>query len=488
MKFFTHSMPLVRQWTLGTIISSLPLLAAVGYAVWSLEQHYQRQQSLVDTAIVVNRHLVELQDEIKELERSARQYAILQDERVISIYQEKLKNFHLLTNTFLAAVESAGLQQQIRRLQELLKEDLLISAEPYNQDESLVRLTQIFGEAIAVQTRISDISQQVVNDKLQKQKESFSNSQFLLVLLGLLALPSSLVFQVVWAYVITKPMNKLSQTIDTIGRGNLDKPIDIEGPHELKVLAERLEWLRTSLKSIEDQKNKLLRHVTHELKTPLAAIFEASSLLQEQVPGPLNDDQLAVVKILADNANRLQDMITQLLNFNSCRLALENQVQQVDLGKLTKNLKHQYDSLINTRQLHLHLPSVNVSVISDPVLLEMIVSNLLSNALHFSPSDAEIRIHWAAETDHWWLEVTDLGPGIPESEKEKVFSPFFQGSNERLGSTKGTGLGLAIVNECVSQLQGAVYITDHQPCGTCIRVVFPSKEGGDRKSGGECHE
>jgi len=468
---FINAMPLSRQWALGTLLSSLPLLTAVAYAIWTIEQHNQKQQTLVDKAIVVNRQLVQLQDELKELERSARQFAVLRDNRVVVILREKLNILTDLSNSLLADVDSPELNQQILRLQDLLQEDLLLATNPDSQAAEY-QLSQLFRETTAIRKRIVDISQQVISGHLQEQKESFSGSQFLLISLGLLALPSSIIFQLLWTSLISKPMNQLSQTIGLLGRGDLDQPIQLEGPQELKILAERLEWLRSNLKSIEAQKKRLLRHVTHELKTPLSAIFEASSLLQEQIAGPLNADQLKVVDILSENARRLQDMITQLLNFNSARLAAQEQMQRVDLKNLSNKIVGQYQRLIEARRISLALPSANIEVTTDPSLLDMVVSNLLNNALVYSAEDTEVRISWARTNDDWWVEIADEGPGIPEDEKERVFHPFYQGSVKRSGSTKGTGLGLAIVRECVNQLNGEIFCTDQQPRGTIMKVIF----------------
>ena len=469
---FLYSMPLSRQWALGTLLSSLPLLAAVGYAILSIEQHNLRQQTLVDSAIIISRQLVQIQEAVKELERSSRQYAILQDERVVAIHEEKLTNLNQIAQALLDAVHSEELAQQVRRLLSILKENLLITTAPDTQDTALDRLTGIFSEAAQIRTQIALLSREQVNLQMEKQKESFSSTQLLLAILGLLALPSSLGLQFIWAYVISKPMSHLSRSIGKIGQGELDYTVQFEGPQELKLLSERLEWLRVNLKTIETQKNKLLRHVTHELKTPLAAIFEASALLQEQIPGPLNQAQLEVIKILSDNAHRLQDMISQLLNFNSVRLPDQSQIVNLEITDLIDRLKTQYGSLIQARKISLKTTLSLLSVKSDPNLLDMVLSNLLSNALHFSPPGSEVEILWCQDSKNWWLEITDQGPGIPEAEKQKIFTPFFQGSNKREGSTKGSGLGLAIVKECVNQLNGHIHIENNSPSGTRIKVSF----------------
>ncbi len=473
MKSFFYSMPLGRQWALGTLLATLPLIAAVAYAVWSMEQHNRKQQELVETAVVVNRQMVGLQDQVKELERSARQFAVLRDSRFGDIYEEKYTNLTRLALTFKSAVASPILIKRLDQLLKLLQANTLTPlAEDASQARALGQLTEIFNLATDILAEISDMTHTLVSEGLQEQKEAFHNTQWQLILLGFLALPASIGFQFAWSYVVAKPMNRLSATIGDIGQGMLDSPAMIDGPHELQVLAERLDWLRISLKTIESQKNNFLRHVTHELKTPLAAMFEASALLQEEIPGPLNAEQQHVVAILSDNATRLQDMIHQLLNFNSVRLSSGSEPAVVDMAALMHKLEQGHRNQIEARGLRIAIQDGVERVASDPMLLEMIVANLFSNALHFSPTNGEVRVRWGQEKDRWWLQVTDQGPGIPLQERDKVFEPFYQGTNKREGSTKGSGLGLAIVGECVQQLGGEIDISDHLPRGTQVTITF----------------
>ncbi|OZG73320.1 histidine kinase [Hahella sp. CCB-MM4] len=466
-------MPLARQWALGTLLAGLPLIAAVAYAIWSMEQHNRKQQELVETAVVVNRQLVGLQDQVKELERSARQFAVLRDERFGAIYQEKYNNLRDLVLTFKSAAASEQLQQSLDRLLLLLRSSKLepLAQEP-SQAKALGQLTETFNQATDILSRISDLTHTLVSEGLQSQKDAFENTQWYLALLGLLALPASITFQFFWTYMIAKPMNRLSTIIGQIGRGDLEHSTSMEGPQELKILGERLDWLRVTLKTIESQKNTFLRHVTHELKTPLAAMFEASALLQEEVPGPLTDEQRSVVAILSENAARLQDMIHQLLNFNSVRLAAGGNTEMVALGPLLQQVRQNYDTLIRSRQLEVLLEGEDLDVETDAMLLQMVAANLLSNALHFSPTGGRVSVRWGRNQQHWWMEIADQGPGIPPQERDKIFAPFYQGTNKREGSTKGSGLGLAIVGECVNQLDGAIEIQDHEPCGTRIRIAF----------------
>ena len=118
------------------------------------------------------------------------------------------------------------------------------------------------------------------------------------------------------------------------------------------------------------------------------------------------------------------------------------------------------------------------TVVADQLALEMILSNLFSNAFHFSPSDSEITVEWAMDESRWWLAVTDQGPGIDPQDLNEIFQPFYQGRNKRRGPLKGTGIGLAIVRECTKTLGGEVQVHSALTIGSRFYLEFPILEEG----------
>ena len=123
--------------------------------------------------------------------------------------------------------------------------------------------------------------------------------------IGVLALPGTVFLVVLSSVAVARPMWRLADAIRQLGHEKWQMPIVIDGPADLRALGANLEWMRTRLLASEKQKKAFLRHITHELKTPLAAIMEAGALLRDEVPGPVNDDQRGVLKILKNNADSL---------------------------------------------------------------------------------------------------------------------------------------------------------------------------------------
>ncbi|HYM28768.1 MAG TPA: histidine kinase dimerization/phospho-acceptor domain-containing protein, partial [Steroidobacteraceae bacterium] len=114
---------------------------------------------------------------------------------------------------------------------------------------------------------------------------------------------------------IARPIAEIDLAIRQLGDADFERPIRVHGPDDLQSLGERLEWLRRRLIELEAQKNRFLRHLSHDLKTPLAALREGTELLNDQVAGPLAPPQQQVVAIMRDNSVKLQRLIEELLGY-----------------------------------------------------------------------------------------------------------------------------------------------------------------------------
>ena len=138
---------------------------------------------------------------------------------------------------------------------------------------------------------------------------------------------------------IARPIAELDAAIRQLGGADFEQPIAVRGPEDLKTLGERLDWLRRRLVELEDEKNRFLRHLSHELKTPLTALREGAELLHDEVGGPLSGPQRRVVAIMKDNSIKLQRLIEELLDYQRAlhaaaalaprRLALDALVREV---------------------------------------------------------------------------------------------------------------------------------------------------------------
>src|SRR5690606_4633455 len=185
------------------------------------------------------------------------------------------------------------------------------------------------------------------------------------------------------------PFKRLEHAIVQLGENRLADTIDIPGPSDVRRVSQQLDWLRLRLMELDADKARFLRHVSHELKTPLAALREGAALLADGVAGRLTPDQEEVVRILRQNTLTLQAHIEALLQFNAAAFeARQLQRRRTDLLGLLQAQVDAQRLQWQARRLEVRVEGEPVTAVVDPEKLGLAVANLLSNAIRFSPDDS----------------------------------------------------------------------------------------------------
>ena len=306
-----------QQLIIATVLAVLPLVLAVGYATWSLGQQTRLQHELVQAMASLNRLDASVSEQVKDLERSARQLHLLREPRFLELYlqrlaqlqrnQQRLKDLPILDNE----------QQTLAALVNLMSEVgvELEAGIPSGGEQG--DLAPRFQQAYVLSSQLSQEIEAHLQKALTEGERKFDVIMWRLFVIGVLAIPGTVLLVVISGITIYRPIRRLSEAIRQLGHRQWGQPIAIDGPSDLIELGERLEWMRQQLLATEQQKHAFLRHITHELNSPLSAVMEAGALLADEVPGDLTDAQLRVLQILQRNAQSLQELIHQLLNYNS---------------------------------------------------------------------------------------------------------------------------------------------------------------------------
>jgi two-component system sensor histidine kinase GlrK len=166
-------------------------------------------------------------------------------------------------------------------------------------------------------TKISDRTNAQIDAELSSLQLEAERAQQHLFWQTLLLVPMTLAVVGLFTYLFGRPIRAIDRAISELGRGTFSRPISISGPADLERLAAQLEWLRGRLLDLAQEKNRFLRHMSHELKTPLANIREGTELLMDGAVGELQSAQREVTAILRDNGMKLQRLIENLLSFSA---------------------------------------------------------------------------------------------------------------------------------------------------------------------------
>ncbi len=293
----------------------------------------------------------------------------------------------------------------------------------------------------------------------------------------LLLVPLTLAVVAVFTYLFGRPIRAIDRAISELGRGTFSRPIAIRGPADLERLAAQLEWLRGRLLDLAQEKNRFLRHMSHELKTPLANIREGTELLMDGAVGELQSSQREVTAILRENGMKLQRLIENLLSFSAWQAkSVGLEITEFKLRPLIKSvLENQQLTLVGQR-VRLDVQVEDLTAYADRGKVRLILDNLLSNAIKFTPRGGTISIHARAEREQLVLDVMDSGPGIPPDERNRIFEAFYQGKTPQGGHVKGTGIGLSVVTEFVNAHGGSIEILEAKAGGAHFRVRLPLRQ------------
>jgi two-component system sensor histidine kinase KdpD len=203
----------------------------------------------------------------------------------------------------------------------------------------------------------------------------------------------------------------------------------------------------------EDLRNALLSSISHDLRTPLAAVLASASSLQEFGdkfdPGTRAD----LVSTIQEEAERLNAFVTNLLNMTRLEAgALSTHNAAFDLSEVVERTKKRFDRVRGKRTIECALPEVARHAVGDPVLFEVALGNVLENAVRYSPDGGTITVGSARTGDQVVVQVADEGPGVAAAELPKLFDKFYRGSGAK--RLPGTGLGLSIVRGVMQGMGG----------------------------------
>jgi len=459
----------------GFTVVALPLVGALAYSAWNTERLADQSRSAVFSASQAARASRSLVNRIGSIERMAQQIAVLDDAEIAADYTRVHHSFKQVAEELLQLpldeAQLAALNKTV------FEEDALygvLSAQPRKKldPKAISRQT---GELAENAYEVLAISYLVADREVGRLRANAEAVQRRLILLVIFGTAVALSIALALSRYIARPISQLDAAIRQLGGADFTRPITVRGPEDLQTLGERLDWLRRRLAELEAQKNRFLRHLSHELKTPLTALREGAELLNDQVGGPLAPPQRQVVSIMRDNSVKLQRLIEDLLDYQRALHAAASLVpRSVSLDALVREVAVGHELAMRAKGQQLVLKAEKVTVEADPEKLRSIVDNLLGNAVKFTPAGGSITVLAGASGGEAVIDVIDSGPGVPAEERDSIFDSFFRGRVKANARVEGTGLGLAIAREFTEAHGGKISVVS-EGSGGHFRVKLPRK-------------
>lgn len=462
---------------LGFVLASVPL----AYALWEMATALDRLADGSRAAVLNSAHASQasrqLLEQMTALERLVRQYMVLEDPGLLEDYarvrQEFLNTTKQLATLGFDAVARKEIQSMVTKESALYGElSVTLAQDPNAVAQFIERYAALTDLARAILVASNSLAEREISSLQKTASQGGEKSLLLILAAGVVALLVALVF----SFLIARPIRQLDQGIRQLGRADFTHPVIVEGPEDMRYLGQRLEWLRVRLADLEEQQNRFLRHISHELKTPLTAIREGAELLRDRVGGELSREQDEVVRIVRENSLQLQKLIEDLLHYHQTRAMEPHTLGPVALGDVIRGVLREHKLSAFARGVTLEARLRPVEMAGDAEKLRVVADNLLSNAIKHSPRGGVVRVELGVNGKELVLDVIDQGPGVRAEEAERIFESFYQGKAPAEGKIKGSGLGLAIAREYVLAHGGKIGVVlskDAGRKGAQFRVVLP---------------
>ncbi|OVZ82901.1 two-component system sensor histidine kinase CreC [Yersinia kristensenii] len=266
---------------------------------------------------------------------------------------------------------------------------------------------------------------------------------------------------------INRAISKLVDYAERVSEGQR-VALPAMGSSELNDLARALESMRLKL----DGKAYIEQYVhtlTHELKSPLAAITGAAELLRESPPPATAQRFLLNIE---QQSARIQQLVDKMLIQARLESRVDLQPTPVEISHIIKQAISAKEAQAASRGIALRLIRADSAMLTgDSLLLSQALTNLIDNALDFTPIGGEVTLSGARQNDQYLITIEDTGSGIPDYAQEKIFDRFY--SLPRANSPKSTGLGLNFVREVAAIHQGNISLENRQPQGICALLTLP---------------
>jgi two-component system sensor histidine kinase GlrK len=282
---------------------------------------------------------------------------------------------------------------------------------------------------------------------------------------------------IIWS--ITSRLRELGKATRMVAAGQFEHRMPATGNDEFANLAGDFNTMARRLGELDQMKKDFVSHVSHDLKGPLASTRETVHILLEEIPGPLNEKQRRLLSLCLKSSERLSGMIGNLLDVSRMEAGMmDYKIESCDLIPLARNAASELEGLAREKKLELVVDSTvpEMRVDCDQGRITQVISNLLENAIKFSPNSSKAHVQIEAKGEYAILSVRDRGPGVPMLSRTRIFDRFHQVNPGKKIAGQGVGLGLAICRTIVEAHGGSIWVEDNPGGGSIFFMKIKSSE------------
>ena len=279
--------------------------------------------------------------------------------------------------------------------------------------------------------------------------------------------------------VFTEPVKNLIGVIQKMSEGHFEQRVKVNDRihNEVVDLAIACNQMADQLEKVESTRQQFVSNVSHELKTPLSSVkvLSESILLQEDVPKEMYVEFLHDINSEVDRMTAIINDLLTLVKLDQKEIPLN--FKEGDLNQMMADIAKRLQPLADAKGIELKMDYLKeIKADMDEMKLSLAISNLMDNAIKYTPKEGMVKVTLDADHQHAFITVADTGIGIPEDEVNRIFERFYRVDKTRDRETGGTGLGLSITHSTIMMHKGSIKVTSKEEEGTTILVRIPLKQ------------
>lgn len=369
-------------------------------------------------------------------------------------------------------------RELVERERALMERGLKGSATALLGEQSRIAAEGMEAAAVRLATAIQSAAEEALGRARAMERRTWTA-----VLVALVASVGAAVGGTGWvAARLSRSLRRLSVATREVADGSFSQPVSVESRDEIADLTGAFNRMAARLREVEAMKEEFFSTISHELRTPLTSIREGVHLLREGIHGPLTPKQERLVTIVGASAERLLQLINQILDLSRLQAGLLPLDRRwVDLDRLAARALDELRPQAEEKSMHIGRVGApgSIKVFADEERLLQILINLVGNAVKFTPIGGSVRLALAERADEVEIAVSDTGPGIPAEALPRIFDRYQQAHRGRGGS----GVGLAIVKALAEAHGGRVGVESEEGQGSRFRVILPRDDGPRGRDG-----
>ncbi|MBR1744267.1 MAG: two-component sensor histidine kinase [Lachnospiraceae bacterium] len=395
-----------------------------------------------------------------EVEKEAEEISNAYQGRVMIIDQ----NLNIIKDTY--EMETGNTLISTEVIQCFSNKDAFFS----NEIGDYIQLTMPIVEQ-ATETTIGVVLISYSTKNLHLLEESINYRTILLILAIAICV---LLISMLYSYLVSKPLQKVTDSIDNITKGETDVTMELKTYSELLKISNSFNQMIGYINEQDIARKDFVSNVSHELKTPLASmkVLSDSLLSQEGIPEELYREFLVDI---TEEIERMTQIINDLLSMVKLdKSSATMQVESVNINELLENLLKRLRPIAQKRNIELTLESFRPVVAEiDDVKISIALNNLIENAIKYNYDDGWVKVTLNADHKFFYVKIQDSGVGIPEDVQDKVYERFYRVDKARSRETGGTGLGLALTRSAILLHRGSIKLYSKEKEGTTFTVRIP---------------